>query len=149
MRRILITGVLVLAPVSHVFAAEEIYDLPAPLPRVPNASGPIGEQYMGPVVERYTGDVADYPFAHAEAACQMPETRAYRINVGYCPQKLVCLIPKVVGPGGDTCECGPYGIPPIYAAGQNVMVRQTPKVHERITHFLMEMGALVIPKSIR
>ena len=78
--------------------------------------------------------------------CQLPTTKVYRINPGFCPQALVCLIPKAVGPSCCGCECGPYGIPPIYASGQNVLVRQTPEMHERITEFLTEMGALV-PKK--
>jgi hypothetical protein len=80
--------------------------------------------------------------------CQLPVTKAYRIQPSFCPQALVCMIPKAVGPGCCGCECGPYGIPPIYAAGQNVLVRQTPEMHERITEFLTELGALV-PKKAR
>ncbi len=78
--------------------------------------------------------------------CQLPTTKVYRINPGFCPQALVYLIPNAVGPSCSGCECGPYGIPPIYASGQNVLVRQTPDMHERITEFLTEMGALV-PKK--
>ena len=80
--------------------------------------------------------------------CQLPTTKVYRIKPGYCPQTLVYMIPKAVGPGCCGCNCGPYGIPPIYASGQNVLVRQTPEMHERITEFLTELGALVPSKKI-
>jgi hypothetical protein len=80
--------------------------------------------------------------------CQLPVTKVYRIKPGYCPQALVAMIPNAVGPGCCGCQCGPYGIPPIYAAGQNVLVRQTPEMQERITEFLTELGALV-PKKAR
>ena len=73
--------------------------------------------------------------------CQIPVTKAYRIKPGFCPQSLVCMIPAAVGPGCCGCDCGPYGIPPIYAAGQNVLVRQTPEMQERVAEFLTELGA--------
>ncbi len=80
--------------------------------------------------------------------CQLPTTKVYRIKPEYCPQALVYMIPQVVGPACSGCNCGPYGIPPIYASGQNVLVRQTPEVQERITEFLTEMGALVPSKKL-
>jgi hypothetical protein len=90
-----------------------------------------------------------YRTAAAEnaAPCQLPVTRIYRINPGFCPQALVYMIPKAVGPSCCCNDCGPYGIPPIYAAGQNVLVRQTPEMQERITEFLTELGALVPKKN--
>ncbi len=98
---------------------------------------------------RGTVDAPTYQTDYAETVgppCQLPTTKIYRINPGFCPQALVGLIPTAVGPSCCGCECGPYGIPPIYASGQNVLVRQTPDMHERITEFLTEMGALV-PKK--
>jgi hypothetical protein len=73
--------------------------------------------------------------------CQIPVTKVYRIKQGYCPQALVCMIPAAVGPACCGCDCGPYGIPPIYASGQNVLVRQTPEMQERVAEFLTELGA--------
>lgn len=82
------------------------------------------------------------------APCALPVTKIYRIKPTFCPSALVWMIPKAVGP--DCCcgaGCGPYGIPPIYAAGQNVLVRQTPEMQERVKQFLTELGALVEPKA--
>lgn len=79
-------------------------------------------------------------------SCQMPVTKAYKIKPNFCPQALVYLIPSAVGPGCCCGNgCGPYGIPPIYAAGQNVMVRQTPDMQQRVKEFLTELGALATP----
>ncbi|REK10835.1 MAG: hypothetical protein DWQ37_15450 [Planctomycetota bacterium] len=80
------------------------------------------------------------------APCQLPVTKVYRIKPGFCPQALVYMIPQAVGPSCCCGGCGPYGIPPIYASGQNVLVRQTPEVQERVTEFLTDLGALVVPK---
>ena len=80
--------------------------------------------------------------------CEMPVTKVYRIKPNYCPQALVYMIPSAVGP--DCCcgmGCGPYGIPPIYASGQHVVVRQTPAMQARVKEFLIELGALVQPAS--
>lgn len=82
--------------------------------------------------------------------CAMPVTKVYRIKPGFCPQALVYMIPSAVGP--SCCcgnGCGPYGIPPIYASGQNVLVRQTPAMQERVKEFLTDMGALVEPLKAR
>ena len=84
----------------------------------------------------------------APEICEMPVTKAYRIKPNFCPRALVYMIPNAVGP--DCCcgmGCGPYGIPPIYAAGQNVLVRQTPAMQARVKEFLTELGALVEPKQ--
>ncbi len=78
----------------------------------------------------------------------MPLTKVYRIKPNFCPQALVYMIPKAVGP--DCCcgmGCGPYGIPPIYASGQHVVVRQTPAMQARVKEFLLELGALVQPMA--
>jgi hypothetical protein len=78
--------------------------------------------------------------------CEMPVTKVYRIKPNFCPQALVYMIPRAVGP--SCCcgnGCGPYGIPPIYASGQHVLVRQTPAMQERVKEFLTELGALVEP----
>jgi len=81
--------------------------------------------------------------------CGLPVTKVYRIKPGFCPQALVYLIPKSVG-AGPCCsgDCGPYGIPPIYAAGQNVLVRQTPEMQERVAEFLTELGAIEPKKAL-
>jgi hypothetical protein len=78
--------------------------------------------------------------------CQLPVTKVYRIKPNFCPQALVYMIPKAVGPSCCCAGCGPYGIPPIYASGQNVLVRQTPDMQERVKEFLTDLGALVEPK---
>jgi hypothetical protein len=81
--------------------------------------------------------------------CEMPLTKVYRIKPNFCPQALVYMIPGAVGP--SCCcgnGCGPYGIPPIYASGQHVVVRQTPAMQERVKEFLTELGALVEPKKV-
>lgn len=87
--------------------------------------------------ENITGETV----AEAGPPCQIPVTKVYRIKPGFCPQALVGMIPAAVGPGCCGCDCGPYGIPPIYASGQNVLVRQTPEMQERVAEFLTELGA--------
>ncbi len=92
-----------------------------------------------------TVTTADTPGAES---CQMPVTKAYQIKPNFCPQALVYMIPGAVGP--DSCcgmGCGPYGIPPIYASGQNVMVRQTPAMQKRGKEFLTDLGALAEPRK--
>jgi hypothetical protein len=81
--------------------------------------------------------------------CQMPLTKSYRIEPNFCPQQLVCMIPQCVPAGGSCASCGPYGVPPIFAAGSYVVVRQTPEVHERIAKFLTDLGAFVAPQPLR
>lgn len=81
--------------------------------------------------------------------CELPVTKVYRIKPNFCPQALVYMIPNAVGP--SCCcgaGCGPYGIPPIYASGQNVLVRQTPAMQVRVKEFLTDLGALVEPKKV-
>jgi len=46
-----------------------------------------------------------------------------------------------VSAGGCGDCCGPFGIPPIYAAGGFVLVRQTPEVQEQVVKFLTDLGA--------
>jgi hypothetical protein len=129
-RKIFLAGAIALAFTGvQAFAAEEIND--------------------GSIAESATDE--NYPTATLETAgppCQLPVTKVYRIQPGFCPQTLVYMIPKAIGSGCSGCDCGPYGIPPIYASGQNVLVRQTPEMQERITAFLTELGALV-PKKAR
>src|SRR4051794_35190170 len=61
----------------------------------------------------------------------MPVTKAYRILPGFCPEQLVWLVRQCVSTDGSCPGCGPFGIPPIYSAGNFVAVRQTPEVHAR------------------
>jgi len=88
--------------------------------------------------------------AAAASECQLPYTKSYKIKPTFCPGKLVHLIPQAVGDDGCCCgnDCGPYGIPPIYAAGSYVLVRQTPAVHARIAEFLTDLGALVPARKV-
>jgi hypothetical protein len=102
---------------------------------------------IGPIAAgatNYDDDQTESVAATAGPGACMPVTKAYPIKQGFCPMTLVHMIPRAVGP--DCCcggGCGPYGIPPIYAAGQNVMVRQTPEMQERVKEFLTSLGALV------
>jgi hypothetical protein len=79
------------------------------------------------------------------ALCKVPLTKSYRVENGYCAQQLVGMIAQCVPAECADC-CGPYGIPPIYVAGNFVLVRQTPEVHERVAKFLTDLGAYVPPK---
>lgn len=102
-----------------------------------------------------TADAADYAYYEPVATpgqtieiCQMPVTKSYQIKPNFCPRALVYMIPNAVGP--DCCcgmGCGPYGIPPIYASGQYVLVRQTPAMQERVKEYLTSLGALAEPKK--
>ena len=77
--------------------------------------------------------------------CRVPVTKAYRIQPEFCPQQLVAVIQQNVQCGGSYGCCGPYGIPPIFVAGQNVVIRQSPEMHARIAKFLTDMGATIPP----
>jgi len=72
--------------------------------------------------------------------------KVYRIHPDFCPQDLVNRIPGELSRRGyDGGWPIGVGIPPIYASGQNVLVRQTRDVHQEITDMLEELGALVKP----
>ena len=59
---------------------------------------------------------------------------------------LVAAIPANVPMCTMACApCGSYGTPPIYSAGNYVIVRQTAEAHQRIAKFLTDIGALVPP----
>lgn len=79
------------------------------------------------------------------ALCKVPLTKSYRVQPGFCPQQLVAMIANCVPAGCADC-CGPHGIPPIYVAGNYVLVRQTPEVHEQVARFLADLGAYVPPQ---
>jgi hypothetical protein len=83
------------------------------------------------------------------ALCKAPLTKSYKIEPGFCPQQLACLIPQCVSSEGCVDCCGPYGIPPVYVAGSYVLVRQTPEAHERVAKFLADLGAYKPPKTIQ
>ena len=70
-------------------------------------------------------------------------TRSYRVQPGFCAQQLVCMVASCVPAPGPGCES--YGIPPIYAAGNWVMVRHTPEGQEQVAKFLEELGAYKPP----
>jgi hypothetical protein len=76
--------------------------------------------------------------------CQAPTTKAYQIRPAFCPQQIAVMIRQGVPCGSGEC-CGPYGIPPVYVAGNNVVVRQSPEVHLRIAKLLNDMGVTVQP----
>ena len=78
--------------------------------------------------------------------CQVPITKAYRIRPGFCPQQIALMIRQGVPCGSGEC-CGPYGIPPVYVAGNNVLVRQSPEMHLKTAKLLNEMGAIVPPTA--
>jgi hypothetical protein len=56
------------------------------------------------------------------------------------------MIPNCVEPDGSGNCCGPYGIPPVYASGNYVLVRQTVEGQKRVEEFLTKLGAYVPPK---
>ena len=76
-------------------------------------------------------------------AIRVPLTKWYQIQPGFCPQQLVAMIQRCVPIEGCGPNCGPYGIPPIYVAGNSVLVRQMPEVQERVAAYLTELGAYV------
>ena len=88
-------------------------------------------------------------FGFAVPMQPLPVTRTYRIRPEFCPRQLVAMIPQFVPGGGPCASCGPYGIPPIYTAGNFVVVRQTPEVQERVAKYLMDLGAYVPPVRAR
>jgi hypothetical protein len=77
--------------------------------------------------------------------CEAPVTKSYKIQPGFCPQQLVCMIPNCISDHGSAC-CGPHGIPPIYAAGNYVLVRQTREGQAEVAKFLTDLGAYIPPK---
>jgi hypothetical protein len=79
----------------------------------------------------------------------LPVTRAYRIQPDFCPRQLVALIPQWFPGSGECSGCGPYGVPPIYASGSWVVIRQTRSTHEQIAHYLVELGAVMPTKGTR
>jgi hypothetical protein len=136
-RGILLAGALALIVFSlcPLAASAAIYDEPA--------AAPVAEPAA--VAEALAVAEAMVP---GPGPCAAPVTKSYRIKQGFCPQALVRMIPGAVGP--DCCcggGCGPYGIPPIYAAGQYVMVRQSLEMHERVKEFLTDLGALAEAKK--
>ena len=99
-----------------------------------------------------TGVQASTPLALADCdvcydcpgtAIRVPLTKWYQIQPGYCPQQLVAMIQRCVPIEGCGPSCGPYGIPPIYVAGNSVLVRQMPEVQERVAKYLTELGAYI------
>jgi hypothetical protein len=79
--------------------------------------------------------------------CQVPLTKGYTLEPGFCPPQVAAMIPQAVADDGDCGCCGPFGIAPIYTAGNSVMVRTTPDVHERVARFLIDLGAYVPPRQ--
>lgn len=76
-------------------------------------------------------------------AIRVPLTKWYVIQPGYCPQQLVGMIQRCVPIEGCGPSCGPYGIPPIYVAGNSILVRQMPETQERVAKYLTELGAYI------
>lgn len=85
--------------------------------------------------------------AAAFPMCQAPTTRSYKIQPGFCPDQVAHMIPQYVADDGS-CACGPHGIPPVYAAGNWVLVRQSPAGQERVAKFLIDLGAYVPFKAV-
>jgi hypothetical protein len=79
---------------------------------------------------------------YGPSLCQVPTTKGYQIRPGFCPQQIAVMIRQGVPCGSAEC-CGPYGIPPVYVAGNNVVVRQSPEMHLRIAKLLSDMGVTV------
>ena len=75
--------------------------------------------------------------------CRAPVTKCYQIRPEFCPQQIVTLVRQSV-PGDGWCDCcGPYGVPPIFSAGHNIVVRNSAETHVRIAKFLDDMGVTV------
>jgi hypothetical protein len=74
-------------------------------------------------------------------------TKSYRMQPGFCAQQVAALVPGCLPapPPG----CGSYGIPPVYTAGNYVLVRHSPEGHELVAKFLADLGAYVPPKPLR
>jgi hypothetical protein len=75
--------------------------------------------------------------------CCVPVTKCYQIRPEYCPQQIVALIRQSVQEDGSCDCCGPYGVPPIFAAGNNIVIRHSAEMHVRIAKFLDDMGVSV------
>ena len=83
-----------------------------------------------------------------DGLCRAPLTKSYRIEQGFCPQQIAAMIPQCVPAACADC-CGPYGIPAVYAAGQYVLVRQTPEAHQRVAKYLAGLGAYIPRKPVQ
>ncbi len=81
--------------------------------------------------------------------CEAPVTKSYKVQPGFCATTLACMIPNCVEPDGSGHCCGPFGVPPVFASGNYVMVRQTVEGHERVAEFLTKLGAYVPPKPLQ
>jgi hypothetical protein len=81
---------------------------------------------------------------YAPCLCQVPTTTAYQIRPPFCPQQIAAIIRQGVPCGAGEC-CGPYGVPPVHVAGNNVVVRQSPEMHLRIAKLLIDMGVTARP----
>jgi hypothetical protein len=79
--------------------------------------------------------------------CKVPLTKSYAILPGFCAQQIVGIVARSVPADCNEC-CGPYGVPPIYAAGNYVMVRQSTEGHERVAKFLTDLGVYVPPNPL-
>ena len=80
--------------------------------------------------------------------CKVPLTKSYAILPGFCAQQLVGMIARSVPADCNEC-CGPFGVPPIFAAGNYVVVRQSTEGHERVAKFLTGLGVYVPPKPFQ
>ena len=79
--------------------------------------------------------------------CEAPVTKSYKMQPGFCATTVACMIPNCVEPDGSGDCCAPYGIPPVYAAGNYVLVRQTVEGQKRVAEFLTRLGAYVPPAA--
>jgi len=71
---------------------------------------------------------------------RMPVTRGYQISADYSPVQVAALVAQFI-PFETSCPMyGQFGIPPVYTAGQNVMVRALPEVHDRVAKYVTELG---------
>jgi hypothetical protein len=79
--------------------------------------------------------------------CEAPVTKSYKMQPGFCATTVACMIPNCVPPDGSGHCCAPFGIPPVYASGNYVLVRQTVEGQKLVAEFLTRLGAYAPPAA--
>jgi hypothetical protein len=104
---------------------------------------------LSPLVEAGNcGTCAPYAACGAcPPLCEAPVTKSYKMQPGFCATTVACMIPNCVEPDGSCDCCAPYGIPPVYASGNYVLVRQTVEGQKRVAEFLTQLKAYVPPAA--
>ena len=89
------------------------------------------------------------PIMSPAPVCQVPITKSYYIQRGFCPQYLAAAVPRCVPAGDPGVPCGSYGTPPIFSAGRYLMVRQSAENQALIARYLTSIGAYIAPTTDR